>query len=254
MFERGDECKLCDIKNEFTEIISKLQNKVEKLEKMIHDRKCVNKSEMEKEAISRNWKIVKNKQTPAKPLKPLKPIETHNKFSPLNDIDTKIIEIHGDETVFNLENEFCARDPKKRKNFCYPKLKIDDLGSIIKELNTETAKVLILGKNDIAPRKIDRTKLLAKYRTVLMNIKNKQNVAICGILPTCHEYSFLNKAFNFNINLKFICKDLGIKYLDYWNNFYNEKLSFNGNLNPWGTARLGRLINKSVCEHFFGRT
>ena len=57
------------------------------------------------------------------------PIETQNSFSPLADLvdepeDSIIV---GDSVICHQLEEFCGRAPKRRKRYCYPGAKIDDI-------------------------------------------------------------------------------------------------------------------------------
>ena len=57
------------------------------------------------------------------------PIETQNSFSPLADLvdepeDSIVV---GDSMIRHQLEEFCRRAPKRRKRYCYPGAKIDDI-------------------------------------------------------------------------------------------------------------------------------
>ena len=78
-----------------------------------------------------------------KPIKPkiIVPIETQNSFSPLADLvdepeDSIIV---GDSMIRHQLEEFCGRAPKRRKRYCYPGAKIDDITKALEDI-TEKEK------------------------------------------------------------------------------------------------------------------
>ena len=83
------------------------------------------------------------------------PIETQNSFSPLADIvdepDDSIIV--GDSMIHHHLEEFCGRAPKRRKRYCHPGAKIDDITIALEDI-TEKEKhyslyIVHVGTNDV---------------------------------------------------------------------------------------------------------
>ena len=63
------------------------------------------------------------------------PIETQNSFSPLADLvdepeDSFIV---GETMIRHQLEEFCGRAPKRRKRYCYPGAKIDDITKALEQ-------------------------------------------------------------------------------------------------------------------------
>lgn len=116
--------------------------------------------------------------------------------------------------------------------------------------------VLHIGSNDLnTSKKVNRVELLKKYKNMIIKIKERNARVVCsGVLPGYKSnYKFLNDAFNFNINLKYMCKDLNVGYFNAWDSFYDKPEMYkkdNLHLNELGDIRLGRMLN-SYTKNFF---
>ena len=183
------------------------------------------------------------------------PVETQNAFGPLADLvdeqeDTILV---GDSMIRNQLEEFCERSPKKRKRYCYPGAKIDDITDELKVImekeKQDSLYIVHVGTNDV--KTTSSESLIAKYRQMISTLKEKRtNFIVSGILPRLNaENQFYNKAFSTNDRLKSLCSEENVEFINLWNHFYDERSLFNRDgvhLNPVGSARFGRLLNDVV--------
>ena len=186
------------------------------------------------------------------------PIETQNSFSPLADLvdepeDSIIV---GDSMIRHQLEEFCGRAPKRRKRYCYPGAKIDDITKVLEDI-TEKEKhdslyIVHMGTNDV--KNTNSEELLEKYKRLIGTLKEKRSkFIVSGILPRIGaENQFYNKAFSTNDLLKSLCSKENVEFINLWNHFYAQQILFNHDglhLNPVGSARLGRLLSDAVEAH-----
>ena len=186
------------------------------------------------------------------------PIETQNSFSPLADLvdepeDSIIV---GDSMIRHQLEEFCGRAPKRRKRYCYPGAKIDDITKALEDI-TEKEKhdslyIVHVGTNDV--KNTNSEELLEKYKRLIGTLKEKRSkFIVSGILPRIGaEKQFYNKAFSTNDRLKSLCSKENVEFINLWNHFYDQQILFNHDglhLNPVGSARLGRLLSDAVEAH-----
>ena len=95
-------------------------------------------------------------------------IKTQNSFSLLADLvnepeDSIIV---GDSMILHQLEEFCGRAPKRRKRYCYPGAKIDDITKGLEDI-TEKEKhnslyIVRLGTNDV--KNMNSEELLGNYK------------------------------------------------------------------------------------------
>ena len=186
------------------------------------------------------------------------PIETQNSFSPLADLvdepeDSIIV---GDSMIRHQLEEFCGRAPKRRKRYCYPGAKIDDITKALEDI-TEKEKhdslyIVHVGTNDV--KNTNSEELLEKYKRLIGTLKEKRSkFMVSSILPRIGaEKQFYNKAFSTNDRLKSLCSKENVEFINLWNHFYDQQILFNHDglhLNPVGSARLGRLLSDAVEAH-----
>ena len=152
--------------------------------------------------------------------------------------------------------EFCGRAPKRRKRYCYPGAKIDDITKALEDI-TEKEKhdslyIVHVGTNDV--KNMNSEELLEKYKRLIGTLKEKRSkFIVSGILPRIGaEKQFYNKAFSTNDRLKSLCLKENVEFINLWNHFYDQQILFNHDglhLNPVGSARFGRLLNNAVEAH-----
>lgn len=153
-------------------------------------------------------------------------------------------------------DEFCSRAPRRRRRHCIPGGTLDDVTAacddISHDANENTLFLLHVGTNDLQRTRSEA--LLEKYRTMIRKYKERSNnVIISGILPRINaDRLFYNKAFSTNARLVNLCREEGVRFVNFWNDFYNQETLFNNDglhLNEIGSARLGRLFHDAVVAN-----
>ena len=210
-------------------------------------------SEAVQSNMSNEFISVKNGAKPK--AKPIINIKTYNSFSILgcDNLDEPEVRLAGDSIVRGQLEEFCGRNPKRRKLYCIPGAKVDDVignsSEIMEYGNDKTTYILHVGTNEIHSTRSEE--LLDKYRKLIRNFKvSSNNIIVSGILPRITwRNDFFGKASYINNSLKAICQSENIEFLNFWNNFYGNELMFRPDglhLNDVGCARFGRLLDKAV--------
>lgn len=209
-----------------------------------------------KDESSEGFRLVKNGSPPRK-VKPFIPITTTNRFSipGFENPDEPEIRLVGDSLVRGQLDSFCGRNPQRRRRFCVPGGRIEDVSNAV-DIFTDKAPdnatyVLHVGTNDISTKSTSE-EILRKYRALMKKMREKtKNIIFSGILPRLtSDESNLGRAKYVNNILKSFCKEEGFYFADFWNDFYGQADLFlrDGlHLNAIGEARFGRLLNKSVC-------
>ena len=186
------------------------------------------------------------------------PIETQNSFSPLADLvnepeDSIVV---GVSMIRHQLEEFCGRAPKRRKRYCYPGAKIDDITKALEDITAkekhDSLYIVHVGTNDV--KNTNSEELLEKYKRLIGTLKEKRSkFIVSGILPRIGaENQFYNEAFSTNDRLKSLCSKENVEFLNLWNHFYDQRILFNHDglhLNPVGSARLGILLSDAVEAH-----
>ena len=203
------------------------------------------------------FQIVRNNVRP-KP-REMVPTICQNRFQILTDTpdeEEEEVRLVGDSIIGGQLVEFCARAPKKRKNFCFRGGRIDDVvdavGKVSDQAPPNTTYVVHVGTNDVLRCRSEE--LLAKYKTLIQSFKDKsQNVIISGIIPRMGvNQRFSNIATSTNRRLANLCREEGIEFVDTWNSFYYDRSLFSKDgvhLNQVGAARFGRLLNDVVVKY-----
>ena len=168
-----------------------------------------------------------------------------------DEFESRII---GDSIVRGMLSEFCARCPGKRKRFCIPGARLNDITAarddVTQDGDRNTLYIIHAGTNDIQYSNPDE--LLAKYKLMIQRFKMKTDrLVISGILPRIHaNRAFYGKAYSINNQLKSLCSRENVGFVNMWDNFYNESSLFQDDglhLNSVGSARLGRLFSDQVA-------
>lgn len=267
-------CRICDsidtMKNNVSEIktniiaelmlhINKLELRIIKLEKDNACKESIKESGIEQtkgeefRTVGRRDK--KKKKTSATPDTDA-PIKLDNRYKVLKGLqsnDDHNINLISDEIGLGMTTEFCGRNPVKRRNYCHRKVKVDTIISCIPTDLKKGDKLIITAcQQDLLENKVDRKKLISKYKEMITNLKeHRGDTLICGVLPVQMENEkFLNHAFNLNRELKFVCRDMNVKFANYWDEFYDKKYVNGSSITELGAARLGRLLQNS-CVRFF---
>lgn len=187
--------------------------------------------------------------------KPFLPITTHNRFSIPgfeNDEEPETL-ILGDSIVRSQLEEFCGRNYRRRKRFCCPGGRVNNLIENFDDFAgevTENGRIIVhIGTNEVLNTRSEE--LLNKYRSLMIKLKTKtKNIIFTGLLPRINARNdFYGKAIYINNSLTNICRQNGIGFFNFWNEFYDKDHLFfkDGlHLNSVGAARFGRLLNNSL--------
>ena len=208
-----------------------------------------------------DFQRVRNGAKPKRPAPKLQTPTTFNRFQVLgetmeDEFETRLV---GDSMVRGQLVEFCGRSSNsRRKRFCYPGAKLDDITAacddVTKDADRNTLLIVHAGTNDVQSTRSEE--LLEKYRRMIHRFKSKvdaSNVIISGILPRVGaEQSFYDKAFSTNNRLKTLCSQENVQFVNFWDNFYHDTYLYQTDgvhLNSVGAARFGRLLCNQVSVH-----
>jgi hypothetical protein len=195
----------------------------------------------------------------------VRPIQLNNTFSVLPGLkedDEQDIVVVGSSLTRGLLTTFCGRNVAHRKRYCYPGARVqtikDNINDFTAGASANTAYIVLVGSNDLTQNNVDRQKLLATYRSLLRDLKNKSNnIMFSSILPRFSDfYQFHNEAFNLNRELKWLCAEHKIGYINAWDSFYNvsslsDMYAKDGiHLSELGSVRLGRIYNEAAKKFF----
>jgi hypothetical protein len=195
----------------------------------------------------------------------VRPIQLNNTFSVLPGLkedDEQDIVVVGSSLTRGLLSTFCGRNVAHRKRYCYPGARVqtikDNVNDFSAGASANTAYIVLVGSNDLTQNNVDRRKLLATYRSLIRDLKKKSNnIMFSSILPRFSgSYQFHNEAFNLNRELKWLCAEHKIGYINAWDSFYNvsslsDMYSKDGiHLSELGSVRLGRVYNEAAKKFF----
>jgi len=186
------------------------------------------------------------------------PTITMNRFSVLGfeneeEPETRLV---GDSIVRGQLIEWAGRNPTRRKRYCCPGAKVEDLidsvDSFTNGVNGRSRLIVHVGTNNISNSRSEE--LLEKYRSFMRKLKEKTNdIMFTGILPRINgRNEFYSRAFSINNQLKTLCEQEGVGFANFWNDFYGRKELFLDDglhLNSVGSARFGRLL-QNKCSNF----
>ena len=157
-------------------------------------------------------------------------VEVSNMFSVLESEtqsqgdDTEVVRhlVVGDSRVRPFRRTFCDR---KDKCIVKPGAKVEDIDRVVEtELRRCTPEVIIVqvGVNNVGPRKSE--KILSDYRSLLQRLQNSRKpVIVTGILPRLSGVGneWYSRAISLNSSVKSLCKDMGLKFVDLWDDFFD---------------------------------
>jgi hypothetical protein len=202
----------------------------------------------------------------AKPRKAgcIQPVALTNNFSVLpglQETDEREIRVVGDSITRGMLHSYCNRNAKKRRRYCFPGARVKTIRDNIKYFSAgaspETAYVVHVGTNDINRKNPNRKQLLAEYRSLIQQLKHKSpNIILSAILPRLNcPYGFLDDAFKINSDLKRLCTEEKIGFIDAWHSFFNisDMYAADGlHMSSIGSTRLGRIYNDATKNFFRG--
>ena len=208
-----------------------------------------------------DFQPVRNGAKPTRPKRKLQTPTTFNRFQVLgetmeDEFETRLV---GDSMVRGQLVEFCGRSSNsRRKRFCYPGARLDDVTAVCEEVTNEadqnTLFIVHAGTNDVQTTRSEE--LLEKYRRMINQYKSKtdgNNIIISGILPRVGaEQTFYDRAFSTNNRLQTLCAQENVKFINLWDHFYHDTYLYQADgvhLNSVGAARFGRLLCNQVSLH-----
>ena len=208
-----------------------------------------------------DFQPVRNGAKPKRPARKLQTPTTFNRFQVLgetvdDEFETRLV---GDSMVRGQLVEFCGRSSNgRRKRFCYPGARLDDVTAVCDDVTSEadenTLLIVHAGTNDVQTTRSEE--LLEKYRNMIKRFKSKvdsKNIIISGILPRVGaEQIFYNRAFSINNRLQTVCSQENVQFINLWDQFYYDKHLYQTDgihLNSVGAARFGRLLCNQVSLH-----
>jgi hypothetical protein len=163
-------------------------------------------------------------------------MDLNNRFEILNNNESLETLIVGDSVVRNIGSRINNRKNQKKKNitYCYPGAKAKFIKDKINEMeiNVETCDVCItVGGNDIRSENNTFTpteEIIKSYKEMLETAKQKsRKVIVLGILPRMKEsLEWHSRAISINNRIKDSCKNIGINFVDVWDQFYENKPFF----------------------------
>ena len=110
---------------------------------------------------------------------------------PEDEFESRII---GDSIVRSMISEFCSRCPEKRKRFCIPETRLNDITAarddVTQDGDRNTLYIIHAGTNDIQYSNPDE--LLAKYKLMIQRFKMKTDrLVISGnLVPSVHDCTY----------------------------------------------------------------
>ena len=181
-------------------------------------------------------------------------VSVNNRFQVLEDQvqDDPSIILLGDSLIRHQEEEFCTKGPR-RKRFCFPGCKIQDVTEKVDDLVINTSEdsvyVTVVGTNNIASGRSEE--ILRKYRDLIRKFKDsRRKLVICGLLPRFDVGPvILSRMIGVNVRLEGLCRKEGVMFVDVWDHFSQDRSLYGRgglHLNRVGKARLGRVLDENV--------
>lgn len=157
-------------------------------------------------------------------------------------------------------NQFCVRDKRKRKNVCYKKAKIDKIIDEFDRFTTEdcpdTNYIVHTGVFDIMNVNKRIPELISNYKTLINKFKTKGRSLTCSAVLPLRNSHLGSRIYNFNSQLKELCKNMGVRYFSAYDKFVKPDFLYSRDslhLSKVGAARMGRLLNDELKEFFRGK-
>ena len=135
--------------------------------------------------------------------------------------------VMGDSQVRYLDSTFCGKDRGRRTNVCMPgagvKAVSEEVQKRVREMERDGVVVLHVGGNDIRARRSQE--LVNRYEEMLRKIKETgRRCVVSGILPRVNaSREWLSRAIGVNEQLKGVCKDVGVSFVDDWDKVFGRR-------------------------------
>ena len=181
-------------------------------------------------------------------------VVTSNAFQVLEDevMDEPSLILVGDSLVRHQDEEFCKKGPK-RKHFCYPGKKIEDITERVDDLvansSEQTVFTYFVGTNNAKTGKSEE--IVKKYKALINKLQeSRRRSVICGLIPRYDVDSLtLSRMMGINARVQDLCKKEGVMFVDVWDHFNRDRSLFGKDglhLSSVGKARLGRVLDESI--------
>lgn len=183
-------------------------------------------------------------------------IATSNAFQLLEDEvrDEPSLILVGDSLVRHQDEEFCRKGPR-RKHFCYPGKKIEDITERVDDLvansSEQTVFTYFVGTNNVKNGRSED--IVKKYKALISKLQvSRRRSVICGLIPRYDVDSLtLSRMMGINTRVHDMCRKEGVMFADVWDHFNRDRSLYGKDglhLSSVGKARLGRVLDESVRE------
>ena len=193
------------------------------------------------------------------------PIITCNRFDPIIPTSDDITEeedlvLIGDSLVRNQDVEFCGRNPKGRRRYCYPGHSLSGRKRLqhrvvdyCEDTDEDTTFIIHIGTNDVEPKDVYHRpqELIRKYQNLLSIIRENSGsnkFIITGLIPRMGESRYhTNRRRHINHLLQDMATRENGLFGNLWNHFEEQGHLYQKDglhLNEVGSARMGRLLHK----------
>ena len=181
-------------------------------------------------------------------------IETSNAFQVLEDevTDEPSLILVGDSLVRHQDEEFCKKGPRRR-HFCYPGKKIEDItervGDLVTNSSEKTVFAYFVGTNNVRNGRSEE--ILKKYKTLINKLQeSRRRSVICGLIPRYDVDSVtISRMMGINTRVQDLCKKEGVMFVDVWDHFNKDRSLYGKDglhLSSVGKARLGRVLDEGI--------
>ena len=199
------------------------------------------------------FKMVK-KGGKVKPCVKYSDIVTKNAFQVLEDEvrDEPSLVLVGDSLIRHQDEEFCKKG-SKRKSFCYPGKKIEDVTERVDDLTASTSERTVftyfVGTNNVKTGRSED--IVKKYKALISKIQeSRRRSVICGLIPRYDVDSLtLSRMIGINTRVEDLCKKNGVMFVDVWDHFNRDRTLYGKDglhLSTVGKARLGRVLDENI--------
>ena len=158
--------------------------------------------------------------------------------------------IYGDSRIRFMDRAFCERNRDKRMRVCLPGAKLKDLSGgldgVMKGCSPNSVLILHGGVNDVGTTLSEE--LIDTYKMVIANlVKSGRKGIITGILPKIGAgVEWSSRAIGINERVKRLCKESNIRFVDYWDAFWDKRELFS--IDGYHLSRKGVLLLSDLYE------
>ena len=181
-------------------------------------------------------------------------VATSNAFQVLEDemSDEPSLMLVGDSLIRHQDEEFCKKGPR-RKHFCYPGKKIEDITERVEDLVANSSEKAVftyfVGTNNVKTNRSED--IIKKYKALISKLQDsRRRSVICGLIPRYDVDSItLSRMMGINTRVRDLCMKEGVMFVDVWDHFNTDRGLYGKDglhLSSVGKARLGRVLDEGV--------